>query len=73
MKSLSDVVAGAGLHIYADIALIIFLAVFLAILARVLLAKRSTWEHEAHLPLEDDVARFTSNTPLDRSTDHADQ
>lgn len=71
MKSLTDVVSGAGLHLYADIALIIFLAVFVAILARVLLANRSTWEHEAHLPLEDDTASPT--TPPDRGPPHADQ
>ncbi len=71
MKSLSDVVAGAGLHIYADIALIIFLAVFVAILARVMLAKRSTWEHEANLPLEDDTA--FPETPSHRGQGHDDQ
>jgi hypothetical protein len=71
MKSLSDVVAGAGLHIYADIALLIFLAVFIAILTRVMVAKRSTWEHEAHLPLEDDAA--TPLTPSHRGHGHDDQ
>ncbi|HEX8725519.1 MAG TPA: hypothetical protein VF737_09035 [Gemmatimonadaceae bacterium] len=71
MKSLSDVVSGAGLHIYADIALVIFLAVFVAILARVMFTKRSHWEHELHLPLEDDDTSPT--TPSDRGTGHADQ
>ena len=71
MKSLSDVVAGAGLHIYADIALILFLAAFVAILVRVLFAKRSTWEHEANLPLEDDTA--PPNTPSHRGQGHDDQ
>ncbi|HEU4990407.1 MAG: hypothetical protein KGL93_07445 [Gemmatimonadota bacterium] len=69
MKSLSDVVSGAGLHIYADIALIIFLAVFVAILARVVFTRRSRWEHEWHLPLEDDT---TPPSPPDRGTEHAD-
>lgn len=71
MKSLSDVVSGAGLHIYADIALVIFLAVFVAILARVLFTRRSHWEHEANLPLEDDAA--SPSTPNDREPPHADQ
>lgn len=73
MNSLSDVVAAAGLHIYADIALVIFLAVFLAILARVMFAKRSTWQHEANLPLEDDASPSTPNSPTHRPTDHADR
>ncbi len=71
MKSLSDVVSGAGLHIYADIALVIFFAVFLAILARVLFTKGSHWEHEEHLPLEDDAP--SPSTPKDRESPHADQ
>lgn len=70
MKSLSDVVSGAGLHIYADIALIIFLAVFVALLARVMFTRRSHWEHELNLPLEDDT---TPPSPSDRGTGHADQ
>jgi len=71
MKSLSDVVSGAGLHFYAEVALLIFLAVFVAILLRVMFAKRSTWEHEANLPLEDDAA--PPNTPSDRGHGHDDQ
>lgn len=71
MKSLADVVAGAGLHIYADIALILFLAAFLAILARVVFTKRSHWEHELHLPLDDDTA--PPNTPSPRGQEHDDQ
>ncbi|MDE3127670.1 MAG: hypothetical protein KGL38_06670 [Gemmatimonadota bacterium] len=71
MKSLSDVVSGAGLHIYADIALVIFLAVFVAILARVLFTGRSHWEHERNLPLEDDAP--TPSTSRDRESPHADQ
>ncbi len=71
MKSLADVVSGAGLHIYADIALIIFFVVFLAILARVLFTKRSHWEHEENLPLEDDAS--PPSTSKDRESPHADQ
>lgn len=71
MKSLSDVVSGAGLHIYADVALIIFFAVFLAVLGRVLFTKRSHWEHEQHLPLEDDAP--SPSTSKDREPPNADQ
>ncbi|HVB31532.1 MAG TPA: cbb3-type cytochrome c oxidase subunit 3 [Gemmatimonadaceae bacterium] len=71
MKSLSDVVSGAGLHIYAEVALVIFFAVFIAIVLRVLIAKRSTWEHEANLPLEDDDA--PPHPSPDQGTRHADQ
>jgi hypothetical protein len=71
MKSLSDVVAGAGLHIYADIALILFLVAFLAILARVLFTKRSHWEHDLNLPLDD--GETTSHSTSDRGTDHDPQ
>jgi cbb3-type cytochrome oxidase subunit 3 len=70
MKSLADVVSGAGLHVYADIALVIFLAVFLAILARVLFTRRSHWEHEANLPLEDDAP--VPPPSKDRESPHAD-
>jgi hypothetical protein len=71
MKSLSDVVSGAGLHIYADIALIIFFAVFLAVLARVTFTKRSHWEHEENLPLEDDTPAPSNSK--DHESPHADQ
>jgi len=64
MNLLTDVVSGAGLSFFADVALIIFLAVFVAILARVVFAKRSHYEHEANLPLEDDTA--APHTPPQR-------
>ena len=65
MKSISDVVSGAGLHVYAEIALVIFFAVFLAVLARVLLSRRNGFEHASRLPLDDDWV----STPTSRTRD----
>ena len=53
MKSISDVVSGAGLAGYAEIALIIFFLVFVAIGLRVLLSRKTSFAREAHLPLDD--------------------
>jgi hypothetical protein len=51
---LSDVVSGAGLSAFAEVALVIFLAVFLAVGLRVLLTSRSTMDRAARMPLDDD-------------------
>ncbi len=53
MKSIADVVSGAGLAGYAEIALLIFFAVFVAIGLRVLFSRRKTFAREAMLPLDD--------------------
>lgn len=53
MKSISDVVSGAGLAGYAEIALIIFFLVFVAIGLRVLFARKTSFAHEAQLPLDE--------------------
>jgi hypothetical protein len=53
VKSISDVVSGAGLAGYAEVALIIFFLVFVAIGLRVLLARNSSFAREALLPLDD--------------------
>lgn len=68
MKSLSDVVGAAGLHGYAEVALVLFLAVFIAVVARVLLTRRGDLDRVARLPLEDDTQRVS--TPI-RSGEHA--
>ena len=51
---LSDVVGGAGLALYAEVALLIFLAVFIVVGLRVLLSRRSSIEHDAHIPFDDE-------------------
>ena len=57
MNGLSDAVGRAGLTIYPKIALVIFFAVFVAILLWVVLRGAGAWEHARHLPLEDDTSR----------------
>lgn len=54
MKSLSDVVGAAGLHGYAEVSLILFLVVFIAVVARVLATRRQELDRVARLPLDDD-------------------
>jgi hypothetical protein len=53
MKSISDVVAASGLQGYAQVALIIFFVVFVAVSLRVLLTRRADIERFARLPLDD--------------------
>jgi len=55
MKSLSDVVSGAGLSVYAEIALVIFLIAFLGIVLSLFApGKRRTYEHLRRLPIDGD-------------------
>jgi cbb3-type cytochrome oxidase subunit 3 len=54
MRSIADVVSAAGLAEYAEIALLLFFAVFIAVTLRVLSANKGSLERAAHLPLEDD-------------------
>lgn len=54
MKSLADVVSGAGLAAYAEVALLLFFIVFIAILLRIMATKKQSLDRAAHLPLEDD-------------------
>ena len=54
MRNLTDVVSHSGLAIYAEIALILFALVFVAIVWRVLSPKRrDEFEAAGRLPLED--------------------
>ena len=55
MKSLTDVVSGAGLSIYAEIALVIFLVAFLGVVISLFLPSRQrTYEHMRQLPMDAD-------------------
>lgn len=55
MKSLTDVVSGAGLSIYAEIALVIFLVAFIGVVISLFLPSRQrTYEHLRHLPMDVD-------------------
>jgi len=58
---LSDIMSAANLTLYPMIALILFLAVFLAVAVRLLLPGREAeWERDAALPLEDVNDRFVT-------------
>jgi cbb3-type cytochrome oxidase subunit 3 len=53
---LSDIMSAAGLSIYAQIALVLFLAAFLAIMIRTFAPSRSgEMEAASRIPLDDDV------------------
>ena len=55
MKSLTDVVSGAGLSVYAEIALVIFLVAFLGVVISLFLPSRQrTYEHLRQLPIDAD-------------------
>jgi cbb3-type cytochrome oxidase subunit 3 len=63
MKSLTDVVSGAGLSGYAEIALVIFLIAFIGVVISLFLPGRQrTYEHLRQLPMDRDA----SLTPLAR-------
>lgn len=53
--SLSDVVAGAGLHSWSELGLIVSFITFVALLIWLFVLRRGpVFEKESHLPLEDD-------------------
>jgi cbb3-type cytochrome oxidase subunit 3 len=60
MNPLADVVGASGLHVFAEIALVLFLIAFGSIVTQLLTARQSTLDHAARLPLEDDVVPPTS-------------
>ena len=70
MKSLTDVVSGAGLSIYAEIALVIFLLAFLGVVISLFVPSRQrTYEHMRHLPIDADpvlqpLARNVEDLPV---------
>jgi cbb3-type cytochrome oxidase subunit 3 len=51
---LSDVMSHSGLVLFAEIAMILFIVVFVAIVIRVFTARRKDMDRNARLPLEDD-------------------
>ena len=66
MKSLTDVVSGAGLSVYAEIALVIFLIAFVGIVISLFApGKRRTYEHLRRLPIDED----RTDLPLYRNTE----
>jgi cbb3-type cytochrome oxidase subunit 3 len=59
MKSLADVVSAAGLSRYAEIALLIFVLVFVAVALRALLTNRAALDRASQLPLDDEPASIS--------------
>ena len=55
MNPLADIVGASGLHVFAEIALVLFLIAFASIVTQLLSARASTLDHAARLPLEDDA------------------
>jgi len=54
MKSLADVVSGAGLSGYAIVALILFLAAFLVLVIRIYApSRRAMYDRDSRMPLDD--------------------
>ncbi len=65
---LSDIMSKMGLSSYAEVALIIFLIVFLAIAARLFFfSKKTELEHASRLPLEGDDHPGPADGIADRS------
>lgn len=61
MKSLTDVMSGAGLSGYAEIALVIFFVAFIGIVISLFVPSRQkTYEHLRHLPIDSDTLPLPS-------------
>ena len=53
--SLTDVMSGFGLHLFAEVGLVLFAAAFLAIVVTTFLRRnRAAYERARYLPLEDE-------------------
>ena len=64
MKSLTDVVSGAGLSGYAEIALVIFMIAFVGVVISLFVpSKQRTYEHLRHLPIDSDTSAPGSGAP----------
>lgn len=58
---LSDIMSGAGLSTYAEIALVLFLLAFLAVVISLFLPGRQrTYERMRHLPMDPDSSDTVS-------------
>ena len=54
--SLTDIMSDAGLSSYTEIAMVIFLAVFVAISIYIFSRKKSSnWDKAKQMPLDDDI------------------
>jgi cbb3-type cytochrome oxidase subunit 3 len=73
MKSLTDVVSGAGLSGYAEIALILFVIAFLGVVVSLFLPSRQrVYERMRHLPVDRDSSELGRvEDPSAEDTAHA--
>jgi cbb3-type cytochrome oxidase subunit 3 len=55
MNPIADIVGASGLHVFAEVALVLFLIAFGAIVSQLLTSRKSSMDYAARLPLEDDV------------------
>lgn len=62
MNPVADILGASGLHVWAEIALVLFLIAFGTIVTQLLTARQSTMDHAARLPLEDDVLTRTPSS-----------
>ena len=61
--SLSDIMSNAGLAFYAEVALVLFLLVFIVVVARLLLpSRRRELDEASRLPFDDEPST-TSSAP----------
>ena len=69
MKSLTDVVSGAGLSVYAEVALVIFLIAFIGVVISLFVpSKRQTYEYMRRLPIDRDGSQVTALYRDDRDS-----
>ena len=62
MKSLTDVVSGAGLSVYAEVALVIFLVAFLGVVVSLFVPSRQRmYERLRQLPMDSDTSSLASS------------
>lgn len=69
MKLIADVVSGSGLAFYAEVALILFVIVFVVVALRVLLSDKRSIDEAARLPLDDDERPRTTTASSTRSNE----
>lgn len=62
--SLSDIMSNAGLAFYAEVALVLFLLVFVAVVVRLLLpSRRRELDETSRLPLHEEEPPITRSAP----------
>lgn len=64
---MSDLMSGMGLAVWPVVALVLFVTVFVAIVARVMSKRmKAEYERAGHIPLTDDVVTPRPQSPADQ-------